>query len=184
VTPPARGAAARQRRTVLRGDYQVVAEEGVVLTTILGSCVAACIRDPIVRAGGMNHFLLPGDAGRPRQDAERYGVHLMELLINGLLARGGQRHRLEAKLFGGARTVEGLSDIGALNAQFAQDFLRTEGIAVVGGDLGGDRGRRIEYWPASGRARQALLAGSDALAAPPPARLPQPPAETGAVEFF
>lgn len=172
---------ASRRLTVLRGEYHV-AGEGVVLTTILGSCVAACIRDPLVRAGGMNHFLLPGTAGRAGPDAHSYGVHLMELLVNGLLARGAQRHRLEAKLFGGARTVQGLSDIGALNAEFAQTFLRTEGIAVVGGDLGGDRGRRIEYWPASGRARQALLTGDTAFASQDAAR--PPPPQGGTVELF
>ncbi|MDH6231581.1 chemotaxis receptor (MCP) glutamine deamidase CheD, partial [Mesorhizobium soli] len=108
--------------------------------------------------------------------------HLMELLVNGLLARGAQRQRLEAKLFGGARTLEGLADIGALNAEFAQSFLRHEGIAVLGGDLGGDRGRRIEYWPVSGRARQALLTGDPGFATP--AAPPPPPPTSGAVEFF
>ncbi|PSJ50132.1 chemotaxis protein CheD [Mesorhizobium soli] len=163
----------------MRGEFYVVDRSEVVLTTLLGSCVAACLRDPQARVGGMNHFLLPGTLGAARQDAERYGVHLMELLVNGLLARGAQRQRLEAKLFGGARTLEGLSDIGALNAEFAKGFLRHEGIAVVGGDLGGERGRRIEYWPVSGRARQALLKGDPGLAAPAP-----PPPPSGAVEFF
>lgn len=90
-----------QRITVMRGEYHVVDREDVVLTTILGSCVAACIRDPFARTGGMNHFLLPGNNGRSSLDAQSYGVHLMELLVNGLLQRGAHRHRLEAKLFGG-----------------------------------------------------------------------------------
>ncbi|MDH6235247.1 chemotaxis receptor (MCP) glutamine deamidase CheD, partial [Mesorhizobium soli] len=97
--------AAPQRITVMRGEFHVVDRPEVVLTTILGSCVAACLRDPYAGVGGMNHFLLPGTLGAARRDAERYGVHLMELLVNGLLARGAQRQRLEAKLFGGARTL-------------------------------------------------------------------------------
>lgn len=167
----------------MRGEYHVVHEGDVVLTTILGSCVAACIRDPYARTGGMNHFLLPGTNGTTSLDAQSYGVHLMELLVNGLLQRGAMRQRLEAKLFGGARTIEGLSDIGAMNGQFAETFLRNEGISIVGGDLGGDRGRRVEYWPMSGRARQFLLSGEKGFATPPPAKLPPAPAG-GSVEFF
>lgn len=172
-----------QRITVMRGEYHVVDKGDVVLTTILGSCVAACIRDPYARTGGMNHFLLPGANGPSSLDAQSYGVHLMELLVNGLLQRGAHRHRLEAKLFGGARTIEGLSDIGAMNGEFAESFLRNEGIAVVGGDLGGDRGRRVEYWPLSGRARQFLLSGDKGFVNPLPPKLP-PVAAGGSVEFF
>ncbi len=171
------------RITVMRGEYHVVHEGDVVLTTILGSCVAACIRDPFARTGGMNHFLLPGNNGRSSLDAQSYGVHLMELLINGLLQRGAHRHRLEAKLFGGGRTIEGLSDIGAMNAEFAETFLRNEGISIVGGDLRGDRGRRVEYWPISGRARQVLLSGDKGFVIPAPPRQP-PVAAGGSVEFF
>ena len=91
----------------------------------------------------MNHFLLPGDdrSFNPR-DAERYGVHLMELLVNGLMQLGARRDRLQAKLFGGARVVRGLSDIGRKNGEFAERFLRYEGIAVASQDLGGEQGRR------------------------------------------
>jgi chemotaxis protein CheD len=88
---------------------------------------------------------------------ERLGVHLMELLVNGLLKAGASRDRLEAKLFGGARTVKGLSDVGKNNIAFARRFLKDERITFVGGDTGGDQGRRIQYWPVSGRARQVLL---------------------------
>jgi chemotaxis protein CheD len=85
----------------------------------------------------------------------------MELLINGLLKKGAARHRLEAKLFGGARTMQGLGDIGSTNARFAQDFLKREGIAVTGGSLGGETGRRIQFWPASGRVMQKLVRAVD-----------------------
>lgn len=175
---------ANQRITVMRGEYHVVDREDVVLTTILGSCVAACIRDPFARTGGMNHFLLPGNNGRSSLDAQSYGVHLMELLVNGLLQRGAHRHRLEAKLFGGARTIEGLSDIGAMNGEFAETFLRNEGISIVGGDLGGDRGRRVEYWPLSGRARQVMLAGDKGFVAPVQPKQPPVAPSGGSVEFF
>ncbi len=132
-----------------------------MVTTILGSCVAACIRDPLAGVGGINHFLLPGELGRSKSgEAERLGVHLMEMLVNGLLKAGARRDRLEAKLFGGARTVRARTDIGKNNVEFAQRFLKAEGISHVGGNTGGPQGRRIQYWPVSGRARQILLLGT------------------------
>jgi chemotaxis protein CheD len=143
---------------VVQGEYHVTEDAGAVLTTILGSCVSACLRDPVARIGGMNHFLLPGVDRNDQDDSVRYGVHAMELLVNSLLARGARRERLEAKLFGGARLLKGLTDVGALNAKFAEEFLRREGLQHVGGSLRGDSGRRIQYWPGSGRARQVLLA--------------------------
>ncbi len=83
-------------------------------TTILGSCVAACLHDPLAGVGGMNHFLLPGDDNEDPGNL-RYGVHAMELLINALLGLGAKRDRIEAKLFGGAHVVHNLADIGARN---------------------------------------------------------------------
>ena len=150
---------------IIQGQQHVAVDPEVMLTTILGSCVSACLRDPVVGVGGMNHFLLPGDdtGSRPiSQGASglRFGVHAMELLVNGLLQRGAQRSRLEAKLFGGARMMKGLTDVGELNASFAEQFLQDEGIALVGGSLRGAKGRRIQFWPVSGRARQIML-GSD-----------------------
>lgn len=173
--------ATRQRVHVVQGEVQVASGEDVVLTTLLGSCVAACIRDPGAGVGGMNHFLLPGVGEGDRHRAESYGLYLMELLVNGLLKRGARRGALEAKLFGGARTVDGLSDIGAKNARFAKRFLAMEGIALVGGDLGGDRGRRVEYWPHSGRARQSLL---DRAAVPAATPKPVVQPATGELELF
>ncbi len=148
-----------RRIHIVQGEYKVTNDPDVVVSTLLGSCVAACIRDPATGVGGMNHFLLPGEDGRAHDhEAERYGDYLMELLINGLMKRGAQRDRLEAKLFGGARMMRGLSDIGKKNAEFAERYLQHEGIAVIGKDLGGDSGRRLQYWPVSGRARQAYVA--------------------------
>jgi chemotaxis protein CheD len=99
----------------------------------------------------MNHFLLADGDG---EEAMRYGAYAMEVLINDLLKLGASRERLQAKLFGGAKIMERLNDIGAENVLFAQRFLATEGIPVVGESLGGRRARRVEFWPVGGRARQ------------------------------
>jgi chemotaxis protein CheD len=144
------------RINIVQGEYHVSGDRALSITTLLGSCVAACIHDPAAAVGGMNHFLLPGDEAASPLVA-RHGVHLMELLINGLLKKGASRQRLEAKLFGGARTMQGLGEIGITNARFAQEFLKREGIAVTGGSLGGETGRRIQFWPASGRVMQKLV---------------------------
>lgn len=143
---------------IIQGEYRVSDHPDAVLTTLLGSCVAACIWDPLLNVGGMNHFLLPGDNEQQIRDSERYGVHLMELLVNELFHHGASRQRLVAKLFGGANLNSQLADIGARNAEFAQRFLRNEGIRILGESLGGDRARKVQFWPASGRARQMLLA--------------------------
>ena len=148
------------RINIVQGEYHVSGDTALSITTLLGSCVAACISDPVAQVGGMNHFLLPGDEAASPLVA-RHGVHLMELLINGLLKKGAARDRLEAKLFGGARTMQGLGDIGATNARFAQDFLKREGITITGGSLGGETGRRIQFWPASGRVRQKLVRATE-----------------------
>jgi len=169
---------------VIQGEYRVVDKPDVVLATILGSCVAACLRDPEALVGGMNHFLLPGDfSGTKSDDAERYGVHLMELLVNGLLKRGARRERLEGKLFGGARMLDGLPDIGARNASFARKFLNNEGIKLIAEDLGGARGRRLEYFPLSGRARQIFLS-RDAQRSQPLDSLTVKPLFDGTLELF
>ena len=151
----------RVRVNIIQGEARVDDRPEVVITTLLGSCVAACIRDAGAGVGGMNHFLLPGEASQGSGRMESYGLYLMEVLVNGLLKRGARRAALEAKIFGGARTMEGLSDIGAKNVDFARRFLALEGIAFAGGSVGGLVGRRIEYWPVSGRARQILMEPTD-----------------------
>jgi chemotaxis protein CheD len=174
-----------RRIHIVQGEYHVTGDPNVVLTTLLGSCVAACLRDPGLKIGGMNHFLLPGQSpgAEPQRDAESFGVHLMELLVNGLLRQGARRERLEAKLFGGARTMAGFSDVGARNAGFAERFLRHEGIRLIGGSLRGEHGRRIQFWPSSGRARQTFITSGQVPA--PQAQLPSGPAAgSGTVEFF
>ena len=167
---------------VIQGQFHV-ADDDVVLTTILGSCVAACIRDPKLGIGGMNHFLLPGSTG---DEGLRYGVQSMELLLNALLRKGARRERLEVKLFGGAHLFDGLSDVGAQNSAFAERFIKDEGLNYLGGSLRGDRARRIQFWPVSGRARQILLAPTESTVFASERRQPAPAKveDTGALELF
>lgn len=147
-----------KRIHVVQGEQHVTADPDTVLTTLLGSCVSACMRDPVAGVGGMNHFLLPGGRSQTSDlQAERHGVHAMELLVNALLSKGARRERLEAKLFGGARLIDGLTDVGRQNSDFAERFLADEGIRHVGGSLRGEHGRKIQYWPILGRARQSLM---------------------------
>ena len=187
---PERGIAAELRKAhVIQGEFRISDDPELVLTTILGSCVAACIRDPVVGIGGMNHFLLPGEEGPSAVGGEglRYGVQSMELLVNALLRRGARRERLEVKLFGGARLIDGLTDVGSQNAIFAERFVRDEGLVHAGGSLRGDRARRIQFWPVSGRARQVFLAPQETRVFAAERRRPAtpPPAEAdGALELF
>ena len=176
---------ARERRIhIVQGQYHVTADPHVVLTTTLGSCVAACLRDPLAGVGGMNHFLLPEGEGVDGPDAFRYGAYAMELLVNGLLAQGARRERLHAKLFGGAQLVDRLFDVGGQNIAFARRFLRQEGIGFDGGSTGGAHARRLQYWPVSGRVRQLrLVRGEGAVFAAETAPRPSAP-DWGAVELF
>lgn len=181
---------ARQKKiNIVQGEHHVAKDPDVMLTTILGSCVAACLYDPVAALGGMNHFLLPGD--RPGAElgqgggAMRYGAYSMELLVNGLLREGAQRHRLRAKLFGGARMLKGLTDVGDANADFAERFLKQEGINVVGGSLRGDRGRRIQFWPTTGRAQQIEFGNNEDAIFKTESRIaPAPPKAAGRLELF
>jgi chemotaxis protein CheD len=168
-----------RRIHLVQGECRVTDDAGVILATTLGSCIAACIRDPVAGVGGMNHFLLPESS--EGLVSLRYGAFAMELLVNGLLSKGGRRERMEAKLFGGGRLSDSLTDVGEKNAAFARAFLEREGIALMGGSLGGSQARRIQFWPVSGRARQQTLARTDALLFQPK---PRTGAGDGTVELF
>ncbi|HEY3949187.1 chemotaxis protein CheD [Phenylobacterium sp.] len=184
---PSREGSELRKVHVIQGQYHVSSDADLVLTTILGSCVAACVRDPAAGVGGMNHFLLPGETSSGNGgEGLRYGVQSMELLVNALLRRGARRDRLEIKLFGGARLIEGLTDVGSQNAAFAERFARDEGLTYVGGSLRGQRARRIQYWPVSGRARQVLLeaSGQQVFAAERPPPAPAPEQAGGDMELF
>lgn len=159
--------------TILQGEFAVSADPAVVMSTVLGSCVAVCLFDPQAGVGGMNHFLLAG-IDEPRSGDLRYGVNAMELLINQLLGIGAERQRLSAKLFGGARMTAHAGNIGRSNAAFAQDFLDQEGIPCVSKSLGGDMARRVQFTPVTGAARQLQIAGIEPDIEP--VKRPPPPA--------
>lgn len=169
-----------QRIHVVQGGQAVSADPTACMTTVLGSCVAACLWDAQQGLGGMNHFLLP-EAPHGSAADERYGVQAMEMLINGLLKRGASRDRLRAKVFGGARMTAGLMDIGARNGAFVRQFLTTEGIRLESASLGGERARRIQFWPVSGRARQHVIEHDGGLQETPNVR---PTPGSGVLELF
>ena len=169
---------------VIQGEQYVTDDPEVMLTTVLGSCVAACLRDPEAGIGGMNHFLLPDSDSSVGGTAVRFGAHAMELLINDILRRGGRRHRLQAKLFGGGRMFDGLSDVGEANAAFAERFLRDEGVPVLGGSLRGPQARRVQFWPVSGRALQRFVHDPSQIRNLREVPVRRPPADEGAVELF
>jgi chemotaxis protein CheD len=177
-----------KRVHVIQGEFKVSDDPNVVLSTILGSCVAACMRDPVASVGGMNHFLLPGQGNGTGGEATRYGVHLMELLINGLLKKGAAANALKPKLSAAPKPF------GILKCRREECGIRTsvpqdEGIRIVGSNVGGDVGRKLEYFPVSGRARQYPLTGAEtqktvALETSPPKIMVPKPAVDTSIEFF
>ena len=171
---------------VFQGETRVSEDPNDVLSTILGSCVAACIWDPIAKVGGMNHFLLPGEIGT-QSTSMRYGVNAMELLVNGLLKHGGDRTRFKVKLYGGAKMFEGRASIGEKNIQFARWYVQSEGFSLAEEDLGGDRGRKIRFWPTTGRVQHSLMSDAppdekEIVAKPRKPAAPEKP--IGDIELF
>jgi chemotaxis protein CheD len=141
---------------VFPGEHYVSDRSDEMLVTILGSCVAACIRDPRAGIGGMNHFMLPeaGSSGPGWDTASssmRYGNVAMERLINDVLARGGMRTRLEIKVFGGGNVLNASTNIGHRNADFVEDYLAAEDLPIVAHHLRGSLPRRVHYFPATGK---------------------------------
>lgn len=134
---------------VIQGQHRLSEAPRDVLVTVLGSCVATCLFDPVRRIGGMNHFLLPGHD--PNSDKNvKYGAHSMEKLINAMLQSGANRYRLEVHVFGGANVVKGLGRIGESNAAFAHEFVLREGFMLRSMDIGGTAGRRLRFHPTTG----------------------------------
>jgi len=142
---------------ILPGEFFVTRSDEAI-TTVLGSCIAACIRDPAVRIGGMNHFMLPEDnsVGKsswldgPGALSTRYGSYAMESLINELMKLGARRERFEVKLFGGGKILSSMTDVGQKNIMFAKHFLQIEGFKVAAEDVGDVCPRRVMYFPATG----------------------------------
>lgn len=173
-----------KRKVIVQGEHAVSRDPDLAISTVLGSCVAACLYDPDRGIGGMNHFLLAeaADGSIVAEDAMRYGAYAMEVLINDLMKLGARRERLEAKLFGGAKMFESSMDVGASNAAFARRFMADEGIPVVAESLGGTSARRVEFWPGSGRARQKAVDQAPASASTAPR--PASGVPSGEVELF
>ena len=144
---------------VLPGEY-FVHDEDLLITTTLGSCIAACIWDRERHVGGMNHFMLPEGSGMDGTGGGRYGSYAMELLINELLKRGASRLTLEAKIFGGGAVIGGMSSInvGERNTRFVIDYLNTERIPIVSRDVMDIYPRKVCFLPASGKVMVKRLA--------------------------
>ncbi|PZO14750.1 MAG: chemoreceptor glutamine deamidase CheD [Burkholderiales bacterium] len=143
---------------VLPGEYFVTADDMMVMT-VLGSCIAACIYDPRVRVGGMNHFMLP-DGGN--EAGGRYGSFAMELLINEMMKLGARRETMQAKVFGGGQVMHTFTtmNVGERNTKFVLDYLQTERIAVISKDVLDIHPRKVCYFPATGKAMVKRLAHS------------------------
>lgn len=138
---------------ILPGEYFATRRD-MLIVTVLGSCVSACIRDRVNGIGGMNHFMLPGNNGFDiASPSARYGAYAMEILINHLLKLGAKRQNLEAKIFGGGRVLHGFSTktVGESNAQFVTHFLENEHIKVVASDLLDIYPRKVYFFPKTGR---------------------------------
>jgi chemotaxis protein CheD len=136
------------------GDCRVSRRPRDIFCTVLGSCVAICIFDPVARIGGMNHYLLPHNRGG---DSMRYGEDASRRLLALLLRAGAVRHRLAAKLYGGARILSGDADIGRMNIDFGCDFLRDNDIPIIEWDLGGEAARWVDFHPVTGRAAVRIV---------------------------
>jgi chemotaxis protein CheD len=145
---------------VFPGEFYITRETNEVLVTVLGSCVSACIRDPIAGVGGMNHFMLPqhgsGAWGNDLKST-RFGNFAMEKLINELTKAGCVRERMEIKVFGGGNVTDSSNAVGSENAEFILAYLKAEGLRCAATDLGGALPRRIHYYPTTGRVVRRLL---------------------------
>jgi len=149
---------------ILPGEYYVTVNHELI-TTVLGSCISACIRDSLFGIGGMNHFMLPANkTGDPNawgnngiSSATRYGNFAMEALINGILTNGGKRKNLEVKIFGGGRIISQMTDVGANNINFVRDYIDAEALKLVSENVGDIYPRKVLYDPKSGKVRMRKL---------------------------
>lgn len=158
---------------VLPGEYYVSRQDEMI-STVLGSCVSACIYDRRLKIGGMNHFMLPeptGDRGGERDSwsatvgrAARYGNDAMEHLINALLKAGSRREDWDVKIFGGGRVLTQMTDVGQRNIAFVQRYLETERLPVAASDLGDIYPRQVQFFPATGKVRVRQMRGRDETA--------------------
>ncbi|SFV08320.1 chemoreceptor glutamine deamidase CheD [Pseudoduganella namucuonensis] len=154
---------------ILPGEYYFTNKD-MLIVTVLGSCVSACIRDRVTGLGGMNHFMLPdgGGDGSPVSASARYGTYAMEILINDLLKAGARRENMEAKVFGGGAVLKGFTaiNVGERNAAFVQSFLRNEKIRIVAEDLNDIYPRKVYFFPRTGKVlvKKLMQSHNDTLA--------------------
>ncbi|GLR71480.1 chemoreceptor glutamine deamidase CheD [Agaribacter marinus] len=145
---------------ILPGEY-FATQENTLIVTVLGSCISVCLRDPILRVAGMNHFLLPAnnDDASVDTDSARYGVYAMEVLINHMLKLGSPKRRLEAKIFGGGNVMQQFRthSVGEKNAAFITEYMQTEDIKVTATDVLGEYPRKIYFFPESGEVKVRKL---------------------------
>lgn len=167
--------------SVIQGEFAVSDDPNVTMSTVLGSCIAACVYDLEQGVGGMNHFLLP-EAQTGQSKDVKYGAYLMELLINNLLKKGAQRHRLKAKLAGGAKMSKFLGDVGTQNISFGRRYLSNEGIPVEWESLGGFQARRIHFSPTTGQLTERFVDNDPQI--DQPVAKPRRPAPKADVELF
>lgn len=150
---------------VHQGDCLVSGKPGTTFSTVLGSCISACIRDRVAGVGGMNHFLLATQSGSSRDrfgQSARYGAFAMEQLINMILSRGtGRKSNLEFKIFGGGNIHPGMNDVGQKNIEFVREFLHEENYVISSEDMGGNFARRVMFQPITGRALVKRLDSRD-----------------------
>jgi len=148
---------------ILPGESYITRHDEII-TTVVGSCVSACIRDRVKGIGGMNHFMLPMQshhdghwAHTQVNVATRYGSYAMEHVINEILHYGGQRQNLEVKLFGGGHIMHRMANIGEQNINFVKDYVRLEKLNLVAEDLGDIHPRKIMFFPKKGLVRVKKL---------------------------
>lgn len=145
---------------ILPGEY-FATDDNSMIVTVLGSCVSVCLRDPITRVAGMNHFLLPANKDEVNFNSEsaRYGVYAMEILVNHLIKLGASKSRLQAKVFGGANVLKQLrqNSVGEQNATFVEEYLATEKFEVVARDLLGEYPRKLYFFPLTGEVKVRKL---------------------------
>ncbi len=147
----------RKSMLITQGEHAVSDAPDMVISTLLGSCVACCLWDEEAQAGGMNHLLLAGERVGSGGAYDMAGVAEMEQLINGIIKLGGRRDRLRAKIFGGAKMLDASTGIGETNIKFAEDFLSQEKIDCVNASVGGSSARAIKFWPSTGRVNMRLV---------------------------
>lgn len=145
-----------------QGGFCVLSQSDHVIMTTLGSCIAVCMYDPVVRVGGMNHFLLPEEKGVERKNSYcmRYGNNAMETLINEIMKRGGMKDRLIIKAFGAGNVLTIKANIGEKNQSFLEHYIANEKLELETSDLGGDYPRQVAFFPETGKALVKVLCRS------------------------